>query len=239
MRRPSKRLLATPLPAAVARGAVIAPRWWSSLAILLLRRVPQSPHAYSYHRRSARALGVAAAAGAMLAIAAIVVAALHPSAGRELAAAALALLAVTMGGAWAAPAVHPHRIERDAVVLRHGASAVARVPLDDIVEVVEEPRRPSVVRHSGIRVSHNGGAVAIAVRGWTDVTFRLRRGVVVHGVLEATPAVRTLRAAADDPAAFIDAVRARVVRAVPGATSDARASTSREPSPRRGAARGR
>src|SRR5512146_1507238 len=171
---PSKRLLAAPLPAVVARGAVIAPRWWSALAILLLGRVPQSPPAFSYHRRSAPALGVAATVGGALAIAAIVLVALHPSAGRGLAAAALALLALTVGGAWAAPVAHPHRIERDTVVLRHGASAVARVPLDDIVEVLEEPRRPAILRHSGIRVSHNGGAVALAVRGWTDVTFRLR-----------------------------------------------------------------
>lgn len=214
--------LAAALPFRMARAVARQLRAAASLARWVRGRRPRGPLAFPYHAGTPVGLALALAGALAVALAAAAVLAGSGTA-RVLCIAALSCVLAVPLGAWSALVVHPHTIEGDVLVLRHGVLATARVPLGTIVEVIAEPRRPSRGARSGIRVSHNGGAVAIAVRGRTDVTLRLAAPVVVRGVLETTPSVLTLRAAADDPAALIRALRSRTAAAHASATAPDRA----------------
>lgn len=207
--------LAPPAAARAARAGLFLLRAWRALVAWIAGRIPRGDLVFPYHRRAFSRAAAATLVATPLAAAAVVLALASPSPLTALLAAALALVALTIAGVWASLAVHPHVIEDRALVLRYGVRAAARVPLDEIVEVVPEARHSSTRLTSGIRVSHNGGAVAIALRGRTDVTLRLRTGVSVRGALDRTPPVLTLRAAVDDPPALIEALHAHAGATAP------------------------
>lgn len=208
------------VPAAVraARAGLLVLGAWRALAAHLAGRVPQGELVFPYHRRASSRAAAATVVALSLAAVALALALATPSPLTLVVAVVLALLALTIAGVWASLVVHPHVIEDHALVLHCGVRATARVPLEEIVEVLPESRRSPTRSASGVRVSHNGGAVAIALRGRTDLTLRLRSGVSVRGVLACTPPVLTLRAAADDPSALLEALRARAGVAPEGRT---------------------
>ncbi|HEU4641280.1 MAG TPA: hypothetical protein VFS44_02415 [Gemmatimonadaceae bacterium] len=198
-----------PAAARAARAGLLLLRAWRALGARIAGRVPRGELVFPYHRRASSRAAAATIVAVPLAGVALALALAAPSPLTVATAVVLVLLALTVAGVWASLVVHPHVIEDRALVLRCGVRAAARVPLEEIVEVLPESRRSPARSASGIRVSHNGGAVAIALRGRTDLTLRLRSGVSVRGVLARTPPVLTLRAAADDPSALIEALRAR------------------------------
>ena len=208
--------LAAALPRRGAALVLLQLRLWGALARLVTMRYPRGQRAFSYHHRTgwrAALLGTAVVAlGAVLLARAVV-----PAGALRIACfAVIAWALLTVVGAYASLVVFPHtRTGRD-LVLRYGVVATARIPLGDIVEVTAEHRRNPTQRWSGARVMTNGGGVALAHRGRTDVTLRLRAPVAVHGLAESTAPVLTLRAAVDDPARFVEAV-APVAHALGGA----------------------
>lgn len=204
--------------------AAVLPRWAAALAVLQLRlwgallrwitlRYPRGQRAFSYHRRTGRlapTLATLAAAGAVALLAWRVV---PHGAPRVATVAVIAWSALGVAGAYAALVVSPHTRSARELVLRYGVVAAARIPLADIVEVTAEQRHNPAQRWSGARVTKNGGAVALAHGGRTDVTLRLRAPVAVHRLADSTVPVLTLRAVVDDPERFLKGV-APVARAL-------------------------
>lgn len=208
--------MAAVLPRRAAALAVLQLRLWGALLRWITLRYPRGQRAFSYHRRAGRlAPTLTALAGALVA-AALVWRVVPSGALRVASVVVIAWMALTVAGAYAALIVSPHTRTARELVLRYGVLAAARIPLADIVEVTAERRHNPTQRWSGARVTKNGGAVALAHGGRTDVTLRLRAPVAVHRLADSTAPVLTLRAAVDDPARFVEGV-APMAHALSGA----------------------
>lgn len=204
------------LPRWAASLVLLQLRLWAALARWLTLRYPRGQRAFPYHRRTGRRVGTAATVCIALGMCALAWR-LAPGAPLRIASVAVfAWVVLASAGAYAALVVSPHTRTARELVLRYGVVATARIPLADIVEVAAERRHNPTQRWSGARLTKNGGAVALAHQGRTDVTLRLRTPVAVHRLADSTPPVLTLRAVVDDPARFVEGV-APVARALSGA----------------------
>ena len=133
-------------------------------------------------------------------------------------AARLVLLAVGVWGLlWmlgllAAMKVHPHLIGPDGLRIRYGTFVDLRIPWDDVADV--RLLRASVPSRKSLHVE-DGGSTAVAsvpVMRMTRVAVRLRIPLTVP-FDGGTRAVREIRLHADDPAAYVEAVRRHLVPA--------------------------
>lgn len=208
--------IAAVLPRWAAALAVLQLRLWSALGRWITLRYPRGQRAFSYHRRTGRLAPTLASLAAGIALAILAWGMVPAGALRIASVAVIGWLSLAVAGTYAALIVSPHTRTAGELVLRYGVVAAARVPLADIVEITAERRHNPTQRWSGARVTKNGGAVALAHVGRTDVTLRLRAPVAVHRLADSTAPVLTLRAVVDDPARFVEAV-APMARALSGA----------------------
>ncbi|MCK7623468.1 hypothetical protein MUU72_10230 [Streptomyces sp. RS10V-4] len=109
-------------------------------------------------------------------------------------------------GAQAAAVTRPHVLTAEWLLLRAGAGAELRIPLERIGSVRYDLRSGPETRGGG----GNGGVLQLAVAGQTTVTVELTEPVVAVRLLGRRETVRTVRFHADDARDAVRAVREAV-----------------------------
>ncbi|GGU52496.1 hypothetical protein GCM10010211_16130 [Streptomyces albospinus] len=119
-----------------------------------------------------------------------------------------------MLGFQASAVTRPHVLGPDSLLLRAGARAELRIPLERIVAVRYDLRLTQDAKQGD-------GVLEMAVGGQTSATVELAEPVVAVGVLGRREVVRTVRFHADDARSAVAAVRSAVAAAAGRAAVDA------------------
>ncbi len=196
------------LPRPAARLAALEPRVWITLARWLARR-PVGPDTYPYAKRSVLgALLAVAVLSAPVEIFAFELLIPWPLV-RVLFLVASLYSSVWLVGLYASMKMYPYRLTADGLRLYQGLLASGAVLYTQIASV-EAVRHKSPGGKDGLRAIPAEGAAYLAVGGRTDVTLHLRTPTVIAGLLHATAPVTTVHLAADNGAAFAQALQARL-----------------------------
>lgn len=201
--------LALILPRPIAHLIALEPRLWACLFRWLFRRARPGPDDFPYHRDSPF--------GAFLVLVLLTTPIeiflyelLIPWAWLRLILLVASLYAfVWVIGFYASLVTLPHRLTPDALVLRYGLLAEARIPYAAIASV-ERARRKAPKERDGLMLSRAGDTASFAIAGTTTLTLHLRTPIALQRLTGSASAVSTIHLTADDPDRLVRALRERI-----------------------------
>lgn len=202
--------LAVILPRPAARVLALEPRIFIHLWDRLFRRRPLATNEFAYHKRSP----VGPLLGLVLFTTPIEVflfELLIPWAWLRVLLAVLAVYGlVWIAGYASSLQTLPHRVGAEELRLHYGLLGRVTIPYGAIEAVGLAPIKMLGNRSEGVYVLKDKEVGYFAVGGKADVVLYLRTPVPIERAVSASPPVRTLYVAVDDPAGFVGAVRERL-----------------------------
>lgn len=186
------------------RKLVIAEaRLWASLYTWIRRR-PLGPDAFPYHARSHAGLHM----GLTLLLAPVAIGLVEwllPWPSIRLICFALIFLTFV----WSVMRVAtmrslPHRLDADALVLRHGIRAEARIPFEGIATVKVDLAR---VPRPGDGLFLADDAAYLAIAGETNLVVELQASMPIETLLARTPPVKRIHFLTDEPKRLLERLR--------------------------------
>jgi hypothetical protein len=202
--------LAVIFPRPVARVIALEPRVFLNLWRWLFHRRPLAANEFAYSKRSP----VGPLLGLILFTTPIEVflfELLIPWAWLRVLLAVLAVYGVLWIAGYAA-SLHtlPHRVDAGALRLHYGLLGRIAIPYDVIESVELAPTKMLGNRSEGVYVLRDKEVGYFSVGSKADVLLRLRTPLAIERLVAASPPVRTIYAAVDDPTGFVRLVRERL-----------------------------
>lgn len=198
-------------PRALARVIALEPRVFINLWRRLFKRRPLLANEFAYNKRSP----VGPLLGLILfttPVELLLFELLIPWTWLRVLLAVLAVYGmVWIAGYAASLQTLPHRVGAAALRLHYGLLARVAIPYDAIETVELAPIRMLGNRREGVYVLKDKGVGYFVVGSRADVLVRLRTPVSIERLVSASPPVRTIYVAADDPAGLVRLVRERMV----------------------------
>lgn len=197
--------LAAVLPRPIARIVGLEPLILACLWRWVRGRKPAGPHVFPYARRSP--LGALVIVVLLtLPVEILLIELLLPWAWlRWLLLIGALYAALWLAGLYASLQVLPHQAEPRGLRLHYGLFNMALVPWQAIESAVADGSKPPR-GDDGLRLNAARGQAWLVAGGRTDVRLELRAPVTIERVRGATPPIRTLHIAADDPEALVRAI---------------------------------